>query len=161
MYCKVNAVLHVDRVEIFYTNKKIAYHARLFSNNQWSLDPDHYLELIRQRPQSFYSARTIRQWRGSWPDCLERLLALFVKKQGETKGVKDFISVLLLYRVRESQAIETAIEKALEANAGSSEAVKHMMINSDGQATGFGSLKNWQTLPPADVSIYHQIGGGF
>ena len=160
VYCKVDAVLHVDRVEIFYTNKKIASHARLFSNNQWSLDPDHYLELIRQRPQSFYSARTIRQWRGSWPDCLERLLALFVKKQGETKGVKDFISVLLLYRERESQAIETAIEKALEANAGSSEAVKHMMVNSDGQATGFGSLKNWQTLPPADVSIYHQIGGG-
>lgn len=160
VYCKVNAVLHVDRVEIFYANKKIASHDRLFSNNQWSLDPDHYLELIRQRPQSFYSARTIRQWRSSWPDCLERLLALFVKKQGETKGVKDFISVLLLYRDHESKAIETAIEKALEAHTGSSDAVKHILINSHGQATGFGSLENWQTLPPADVSIYHQIGGG-
>ena len=50
VYCKANVVLHVDRVEIFYGNKRIASHDRLFSNNQWSLDPEHYLELIQQRP---------------------------------------------------------------------------------------------------------------
>jgi len=159
-YCKANAVLHVDRVEIFYANKRIASHDRLFSNNQWRLDPDHYLELIQQRPQAFHSARPIRQWRSSWPDCLERLLELFITKQGETKGVKDFISVLMLYKDREAQAIETAIEKALDANAGSSDAVKHILIKTHhGQATHFGSLENWQTLPPPDVSVYHQIGG--
>ncbi|MGB5157243.1 MAG: hypothetical protein WBN77_07375, partial [Desulfobacterales bacterium] len=80
-YCKASAVLHVDRVEIFYGNKKIASHARVFNSNQWSLDPDHYLELIKQRPQAFHSARPIRQWRNHWPDCLERLLELFIQKQ--------------------------------------------------------------------------------
>ena len=158
-YCKASVVLHVDRVEIFYANKKIASHDRLFSNNQWRLNPDHYLELIQQRPQAFYSARPIRQWRSSWPDCLERLLELFIKKQGETKGVKDFISVLMLYKEPDTKAIEAAIEKALSANTGSSDAVKHILINTCGQATHFGSLKNWQTLPPPDVSVYHQIGG--
>ncbi|MEJ2170572.1 MAG: IS21 family transposase, partial [Desulfobacterales bacterium] len=157
--CKVNVVLHVDRVEIFYDSKRIASHDRLFSNNQWSLDPDHYLELIQQRPRAFYSARPIRQWRNSWPDCLERLLELFVRKQGETKGVKDFISVLMLYKDHDAKAIEEATEKALEANSGSSDAVKHMLINPHGQAADFGSLINWQTLPPPDVSVYHQIGG--
>jgi transposase len=157
--CKANVVLHVDRVEIFYANKKIATHDRLFSNNQWSLDPDHYLELIQQRPQAFYSARPIRQWRSRWPDCLQRLLELFVKKQGETKGVKDFISVLMLYKDHDAKAVEAAVEKALYANTGSSDAVKHMLINPHGQAADFGSLKNWQTLPPPDVSVYHQIGG--
>ncbi|MFH2012040.1 MAG: IS21 family transposase [Pseudomonadota bacterium] len=158
-YCKVNIILHVDRVEIFYANKKIAVHSRLFSNNQWGLNPAHYLELLQQRPQAFYSARPIRQWRSSWPDCLERLLDLFIKKQGDTKGVKDFISVLMLYRDHDAEAIETAIEKALCANTGSSDAVKHILINTHGQAFHFDSLKNWQTLPPADVSVYHQIGG--
>jgi transposase len=158
-YCKAGVVLHVDRVEIFYANKRIASHNRLFSNNQWRLDPDHYLELIQQRPQAFYSARPIRQWRSSWPDCLERLLALFVKKQGETKGVKDFISVLMLYKEHDTKAIEIAVEKALDANTGSSDAVKHILINNCGQTDHFGSLKNWQTLPPPDVSVYHQIGG--
>ena len=158
--CKADVVLHVDRVEIFYANKKIASHDRLFSNNQWSLDPDHYLELIQKRPQAFYSARPIRQWRSSWPACLERLLELFVKKQGETKGVKDFISVLMLYKDHDAKTIEAAVEKALDANTGASDAVKHMLLNSRGQGADFGSLKNWQTLPPPDVSVYHQIGGG-
>lgn len=155
--CKAGVVLHVDRVEIFYSNKKIASHDRLFGNNQWSLDPDHYLELIQQRPQAFYSARPIRQWRRSWPKCLEGLLELFVKKQGETRGVKDFISVLMLYKDHDARAIETAVEKALNANTGTSDAVKHMLITPHGQ--DFGSLKNWQTLPPPDVSVYQQIGG--
>jgi transposase len=159
VYCKANVVLHVDRVEIFYGNKRIASHDRLFSNNQWSLDPEHYLELIQQRPQAFYSARPIRQWRSSWPDCLERLLTLFTKKQGETKGVKDFISVLMLYKEYEANTLETAIEEALDANTGSSDAVKHILINSRDKSTDFSSLTNWQALPPPDVSVYHQIGG--
>lgn len=159
-FCKASIVLHVDRVEIFYANKKIASHDRLFSNNKWGLNPDHYLELIQQRPQAFHSARPIRQWRNNWPDCLERLLELFIQKQGDTKGVKDFISVLMLYKDHDADEIETAIQKALYANTGSSDAVKHILINSHGQAANFGSLKNWQTLPLPDVSVYHQIGGG-
>ena len=158
-YCKANVVLHVDSVEIFYANKKIASHDRLFSNNQWSLNPEHYLELIQQRPQAFYSARPIRQWRNSWPDSLERLLELFVQKQGDTKGIKDFISVLMLYKDHGANAIETAVEKALCANTGSSDAVKHILLNTHCRAAHFDSLKNWQALPPPDVSVYHEIGG--
>lgn len=159
-YCKASVVLHVDRVEVFYGNKNIASHDRLFSNNKWSLKPGHYLELIQQRPQAFYSARPIRQWRNSWPGCLERLLELFIQKQGDTKGVRDFISVLMLYKDHDAVDIEAAVEKALYANTGSSDAVKHILINAHDPAPSFGSLESWQTLPPPDVSIYHQIGGG-
>lgn len=158
-YCTASVVLHVDRVEIFYGGKRIGSHKRLFSNNQWSLYPEHYLELIRQRPQAFHSARPIRQWRNTWPESLERLLTLFVQKQGETKGVKDFISVLMLYTDHDSKEIETAIEKALIANTGSSEAVRHILLNAKGQAQPFGTLDGWQRFTPPDVSVYHQIGG--
>jgi hypothetical protein len=65
----------------------------------------------------------------------------------------------MLYKEHDANFIETAIEKALDANAGSGEAVKHILINAHDQGTDFGSLKNWQTLPPPDVSVYHQIGG--
>ena len=34
---KVTAVMHIDRVEIFYRNKRIACHQRLYGNNKWSL----------------------------------------------------------------------------------------------------------------------------
>ena len=97
-YFKVNVVLYVDCVEIFYGSKKIACHDRLYGNNKWSLLPEHYLELIAQRPQAFESARVIRQWRPNWPLCLERILDRFCQKQGHTKGIKDFVSILMLYK---------------------------------------------------------------
>lgn len=46
------SLLHVDQIEIFAGTKKLAVHERLFGNNKWSLNPDHYLELIQQRPMS-------------------------------------------------------------------------------------------------------------
>jgi len=159
-YFKINIVLYVARVEIFYGSKKIASHERLYGNNKWSLLPEHYLELIQQRPQAFESARPIRQWRKSWPFCLERLLDKFCQKQGHTKGIKDFISVLMFYKDHAAGDIESAVEKALSLNVSSSQAVKHVLINKEDHCDlSFSALDNWQTLPPPDVSIYEQIGG--
>jgi hypothetical protein len=159
-YFKVNVVLYVDRVEIFYGSKKIASHDRLYGNNKWSLLPEHYLELIAQRPQAFESARVIRQWRANWPFCLERLLDKFCQKQGHTKGIKDFISVLMLYKDHAARDIDSAVETALSSGAGSSQAVKHILINKEGDGDqSFSALDNWQSLPPPDVSVYGQIGG--
>ena len=62
-YLKIRAVLKVDRVDLYYGNKKIAEHTRLYDVNKWSLNPLHYLELIGQRPRAFTSARPIKQWR--------------------------------------------------------------------------------------------------
>jgi len=157
---KARAIIHVDRVEIFYGSKKVAGHRRLFGNNKWSMDPEHYLELIQQRPQSFDTARPILQWRKSWPHCLEQLLERFCCKQGTTKGIKDFISVLMLYKEFDAQDIQTAVELALTAEAGSSAAVEHILRHSSKGSHKFDSLENWQKLPPADVSVYGQIGGG-
>jgi hypothetical protein len=159
-YFKANVVLHVDRVEVFYGNKKIATHDRLYGNNKWSLLPEHYLELIAQRPQAFESARVIRQWRPNWPYCLERLLEKFCQKQGHTKGIKDFISVLMLYKDHAAGDIESAVETALSSGAGSSEAVEYILIHKESaDEQSFSTLDNWQSLPPPDVSVYGQIGG--
>ncbi len=159
-YLKIHVVLYVDRVEIFYGSKKIASHPRLYNNNKWCLFPEHYLDLIQQRPQAFESARPILQWRDSWPQCLERLLNRLCHKQGHTRGIKDFISVLMLYKDHDAGDIESAVQTALESNVGSSEAVKHILINQKGSSEfSFVALDNWQSLPPADVSVYDQIGG--
>ena len=158
---KVTVVMYVDCVEIFYRGKKIAWHQRKFGNNKWSLLPEHYLELIAQRPQAFDSARPIRQWRPSWPPCLEALLERFSSKQGRTKGIKEFISVLMLYQAHSAEDIEAAVDQALTAGVSCSEAVEHIMLNAKGPTSyKFGTLDKWDVLPPADVSVYAQIGGG-
>ena len=55
---KVKVLLYVDRVEIFIGTKKLAVHERVYGNNKWSLDPDHYLDLIQQTTDGLQQRQT-------------------------------------------------------------------------------------------------------
>ena len=156
---KVGALLYVDRVEIYSGTKKLATHERLYGNNKWLLNPDHYLELIQQRPMSFNSARPILQWREMWPESMELLLADFRSAQGETKGTKDFISVLMLYRNHPASEIEAAVALALENNIHTSDGVHHILVYTNDAGADIAPLANWPSLPPPDVTVYGRLGG--
>jgi len=159
-YLKLRAVLKVDSIDLYNGNKKIAAHKRLYNVNQWSLDPLHYLKLIGQRPQAFSSARPIKQWRTTWPDSYEKLLARFCKSKGETKGIKDFINVLLLHKEYNDQNIYDAVKKAIEVNVSDSNAVLQILTNSLEKPTkSFAPLTNWEIVPAPDITVYNEIGG--
>ncbi len=153
-------LLHVDRVEIFTGGKKLATHERMYGNNKWCLNPDHYLELIQQRPMAFFhSARPIRQWRKSWPESLHVLLERFCRAQGESKGIKDFITVLMLYRDHTADEIEAAVELAGKNNISTSEGVCHILTHAGDADTTIAPLAAWSSLPAPDVAVYGQLGG--
>lgn len=157
---KVQIVTYVDHLDIFSGSQKIGSHPRLYGNNKWELDPLHYLELISRRPQAFESARPIRQWRKLWPECLEELLEHFSLKQGHTKGTKDFVSVLMLFKEHKESDVISAVKEALSAHVSSSEAVAHILLNRLApERHSTVPLKNWETLPPPDISVYDGIGG--
>jgi transposase len=150
---------HADRVEIFIGAKRVATHERSYGNNKWILDPDHYLELIKQRPMAFNSARPIRQWRKSWPHALNTLLERFCRAQGETKGIKDFIGVLMFYRDYAAGEIEAAVELAIENNISASDGVRHLLAYAGDADTTIAPLASWPSLPPPDIAVYGQLGG--
>lgn len=156
---KLKVLLHVDQIEIFAGTKKLAVHTRLFGNNKWSLLPDHYLELIQQRPMSFDSARPIRQWREHWPQSLHKLLASFCAAQGDTKGIKDFISVLMLYTANKPGDVEAAVELALEKNLHTSDGVQHLLIYANEPASDIQPLTTWPSLPAPNIAAYGALGG--
>ena len=156
---KMRVLLYVDRVEIYYGSKKLSRHERAYGNNKWCLDPGHYLELIQQRPMAFNSARPIRQWRQSWPKILEQLLLRFCAAQGETKGIKDFISVLMLYQDYDAGEIDAAVDLALQACISSSEGVKHLLAYANSKDIKQTPLDNWTSLPDANLEVYAQLGG--
>jgi len=156
---QVSEILSVDRVEIYHDSKKIATHPRVYGNNEWQLDPDHYLDLIQRRPQSFSSARPIRTWRSQWPESFEQLLDRFCQKQGHTKGIKDFISVLKLNREHDQSQVEVAVELAVESMVSSSEGVLHLLLHTFAKSPQIEPLEGWQSLPPGDISQYDQLGG--
>jgi hypothetical protein len=154
---KVKVHLDIDRVHLFHGGKKLATHSRVFGNNKWQLDPDHYLELLQQRPGAFHEARPIRQWRQNWPPALERLLARFQASQGDTAGLKDFISVLLLYREHSGEAMAAAVDLALRHHLSSSQGVKHL-LRQGRSAPGFAPLSHWPATMLPDPALYGQLG---
>ena len=156
---KVKTLLHTDRVEIFTGAKKVALHERSYGNNKWILNPDHYLELIKQRPLAFNSARPIRQWRKSWPQSLNTLLERFCRAQGETKGIKDFIAVLMFYRDYAAGDIEAAVELAIENNISASDGVRHLLVYTGDTGITIAPLAAWPSLQPPDIAVYGQLGG--
>jgi transposase len=155
---RVKALLHADRVEIFIGSRMVAAHERSYGNNKWILNPDHYLDLISQRPLAFNSARPIRQWRKSWPESLNTLLERFCRAQGETKGIKDFIAVLMFYRDYAAGEIEAAVELAIENNISASDGVRHLLSYTGAEAT-IVPLSSWPSLPLPDIAVYGQLGG--
>lgn len=154
---KVGVELSATHVKIYYGNKRIGIHRRVFGNNKWVLNADHYLDLIQERPGSFHAARPIRQWKEQWPPSLEILLNRFMRYQGETNGIKDFISVLMFYRDHNCQDVNTAIESAVSSNISSSEGVKYILLNSQPDLP-FEPLAAWPVTRPPDVSQYAALG---
>jgi len=151
---KLKGHVSIDRIEMFCEGRRIASHERVFGNNKWQLDPHHYLELLRRKPGAFDSARVIRQWRSTWPPSLEKLLAQFKKKQGETAGIKDFIVVLMLYRDYDGQKIEAAVELALANHLSNSEGIRHILVYSGLEEQPFAPLAGWPGTLKPDVSRY-------
>ena len=156
---QVKALHYTGHIEIFIGAKKVATHERSYGNNKWILNPDHYLELIGQRPMAFNSARPIRQWRKSWPEALNTLLKRFCRAQGETNGIKDFIAVLLFYRVYTAGEIQAAVEVAINNNISSSDGVRHLLVYTSDTCAAIAPLASWPSLPPPDIAVYGQLGG--
>ena len=95
-----------------------------------------------------------------WPECLDPLLRRFREKQGHTKGTKDFINVLMLFKEHKREDVIFAVEEILSAGVSSSEAVEHTLIKKIASAAYSPvPLNNWHTFPTPDVSVYNRIGG--
>ncbi len=154
---KARIELSIDRVDIFHEGKRIATHERLFGNNKWQLDPQHYLELIRRKPGAFDSALVIRRWRKEWPECLEKLLLTFKERQGDTSGIKDFIGVLMLYKDYPPDDIEAVVELALENHVLTGDGIKHMLVYS-GPEEHFEPLQGWPATSVPDIARYASLG---
>lgn len=82
----------------------------------------------------------------------------FKEKQGETAGIKDFISVLMLYRDHASGEIEGAVDLALENGISNSKGIRHILVYS-GPEEQFAPLEGWPATLVPDVTLYGQLEG--
>jgi hypothetical protein len=123
------AHIDCDRIRIYADGKEIADHPRLFSNSKWQIDPQHYLDIISERIQSFESARAIRQWRPNWPAAYETMLSILRNRLGDNKGTRDFVRILQLHKDYSSEEVDRAVELAVEYSSYSYDSVKHLLLS--------------------------------
>ncbi|MDM8515603.1 IS21 family transposase [Desulfobacterales bacterium HSG16] len=154
----VNIVLSFEQVKIYCFKKLAASHMRVFGCSKWQINPHHYLKLIQKRPLSFDSARPIKEWREKWPDSHESLLKHFCIKQGQNSGIKDFLSVLMMYGEHTAPEMEAAIEKAVESGVSTHHGVKHILFPAKPEES-FAPLEGWPLVSDPDVSTYDRLGG--
>ncbi len=155
---KASMVLSLDQVKVYCFRNLVASHIRVFGCNKWQLNPDHYLELIQKRPLSFDSARPINEWRAKWSDSHESLLKHFCMKQGQNRGIKDFISVLMMYRDYTEPEMEAAIAQAVESGISTQDGIKHILISAKHEES-FSPLEGWPPVSQPDLTNYDRLGG--
>jgi transposase len=151
-------ICRINELEFFAHGKRVVVHPRLYGNGKWQLDPDHYLELLRQRPLAFDSARPIKQWRAQWPREMEQLLERFRQTSEVNRGTKEFIDVLLLFRDHPAEAVEAAIAQALAIGIHDCEGVRHLLHHRT-PVVAIIPLEQYPRLPEADVTVYAALGG--
>ena len=116
----------VDHVEVVSRDKVLARHPRLLGRHQEVLDPLHYLPLLARRPGALEHARPIRQWQ--LPEVYDRYLARLQAHLPDGRGNKEYIRVLQLHRDFPPDAIEVAVELALEYRAYGYDALKSLLL---------------------------------
>jgi transposase len=112
------------RVELLSLEKVLAVHARCFGREQDILDPQHYLDLLQQRPGAFEHAIPLRRWSKNWPRDYDRLLDLLRQRQPDGRGIREFVSVLKLHQDYPAEQVEQAVHQALAMGAAHLDGVR-------------------------------------
>jgi transposase len=105
------------RVEVLSLAQVVTEHPRCFGREQDILDPLHYLGLLEQRPGAFEHALPIRQWRQNWSADYESLLSALRQNKPDGNGVREFVAILKLHHTYPPEAVNRAVQQALELGA--------------------------------------------
>jgi hypothetical protein len=166
---KLLVKLYPFQIEIFGSQQSepIAVHPRCYDRKQDILDPLHYLPLLVQRPGALEHAKPVRQWRATWPQVYEQLLARLQQQWPEGRGVREFIRILQLHRHHPASLIEQAVKQAWQYNCAHLDGVKlclNQLLHPGPQPTTL-DLTHQPTLvkvghQPVQLSCYDQLLAG-
>lgn len=147
--CQVTAHVQCETITIYFGQKQIAEHGRLFEKGQWQLNPLHYLDLLYRKPGAFAEARPILQWREHWPESFDKAWEKLKQTHGEKAGTQEFIRILQLHHTYAPQEVQAAVQLALECQALGYESVKLLLHPEWSRQDTCVPLtaEQWQNLP--------------
>jgi transposase len=115
----------VDRVEICRLTETIAMHPRLWTKEDISFDPLHYLALLERKPGALEHARPLSGWQ--LPECFE-VLKRRLEDELEADGKREYIRVLRLLEKHSQEEVARAIERGLAIRAHTRDALAQFLV---------------------------------
>lgn len=163
----VEVRLGAGEVRFFHKGREVARHDRLVGSGLQSLQLDHYLELLREKPGAMPGAIALAQARaaGTWCTRYDALWQALVAKHGRYDGTVQMVDVLLLHRTHGAETVGVAVGLALEHGATDAAAVRHLAHHLDEPYSrptplpDLGELVRYQVPVPV-VSVFDELLAG-
>jgi transposase len=103
---------YCDRIEIVKGFDAVAEHPRSYQRDQYVLKPEHYLDLLEQRPHAVPYARPLLSH--AWPDGYWEFYRNMVEEYGAGDAGRNFIRILRGHLKYGSEIVANAIKEAQE-----------------------------------------------
>lgn len=101
----------VFKLVITHQEKVVAMHDRMYARDEEILDPFHYLPVLLRKPGAFERATPIVKW--PLPPAYETYRHRLKQRHEDSKGIKEYIRVLMLLKDHPTDDVTSAVEKAL------------------------------------------------
>ena len=149
----------IDEVRIAVGPTIVARHARVWSKEQTTYDPRHYLALLERKPGAFDVARPLERWElpGGFAVLRRRLEADL-----GSAGTREFIKVLRLLESASLRELTAAVEVALSIGATSADAIRLIVLHRAERPLGLFSLDGhphlkFYAIDPPDLTAYRAL----
>jgi transposase len=155
----VTAIGSIDDVAIAVGATVVARHRRVWSKEQTTYDPRHYLALLERKPGAFDVARPLERW--ELPACFAILRRRLESDLGSS-GTREFIKVLRLLETAPLRELAGAVEVALSIGATSADAIRLIVLHRKERPVGLFSLDGHPHLKlfaidPPDIGAYDAL----
>jgi transposase len=155
----VTVIGDIDEVRIALGPTVVARHPRVWSKEQTTYDPRHYLALLERKPGAFDVAKPLERW--ELPGCFAVLRRRLEGDLGSA-GTREFIKVLRLLESASLRELAAAVEVALSIGATSADAIRLIVLHRAEQPVGLFSLDGHPHLKlfaidPPDIGAYDAL----
>jgi len=152
---------YIDRVDIFYKDKRIATHDRLWRKEGVTFNPVHYLAVLEGKPGALDHARPLEDWNlpESFP-LLPRRMEGKEKFHGE--GTREYIKTLRLLEKHSIGRLHRAVKKAVQMEIYTRDAVAQLLYSKEDFRLTTFSLAGREHLrrvqvARTDLSAYREL----
>jgi transposase len=140
---------YVHQVAVHCGAQEIARHARSYEKHDAIYEPRHYLPLLEQKTNALDQAAPLAEW--ELPEEFARIRRLLESRQGN-KGKREYVQILRLLEHFSLNEVQASVQQALQLQALSFDAVKHLVLCRIERKPPQLNLENYPHLPAPQVT---------